>query len=298
MSKNRHAVVLGATGMVGTPLCHELLAHGWEVTGACRFSRVEKRAALENAGVNCVEFDVLQDDPQSLPDADVLFLEIWDPATMSTDDTEYVWKMNYYGLGRVVERYAGVADIVNGCTINVYGDSSEAPSENTPCRPTSAYGRSRYAQERLIDFFCWRGKTKGIHVRYAHANTAGKGVVFGMARAILNGDSLGPDPDARMQIIAIEDFVRVTREAASRLKYPPTAVNCCHPRVWTRRELAEEIHRKLGRGRVVFDRETGGLETSVYADVTRMLDWFGPPTITVDTVIDRTVTHILAEAQG
>lgn len=292
-----HAVVLGATGMVGEPLAHDLLEHGWRVTGACRFTDHSKQEALARAGAECVPFDLLADDPRKLPDADVLFLEIWDPATMATDDAEYVWAMNYYGVGRVVERYAGVADIVNGCTINVYGDSPEAPSEDAPCRPTSTYGRSRYAQERLIDYFCWRGGAKGIHVRYAHANSAGKGVVYRMACAILNGASLGPDPDARMQVIALEDFVRVTREAASQADTPPTAVNCCHPRVWTQRELADEIRRRLGRSTVVFDRPVGGVEKSVYADVSRMQDWFGPPRIALDTVIDRAVRQALSDQE-
>ena len=165
-----------------------------------------------------------------------------------------------------------------------------SPPQRTP-RPTSEYGRSRLAQEKLIDYFCYRGGRKGIHVRYAHANRADRGMIRGMVDAILSHASLGPNPDAKIQVIALEDFVRVTKEAARHVRNPPIAVNCCHPRVWSMRELAEHIHHRIGRGTVVFDREHGGLECSAYADPSRMLEWFGEPTVSVEEIIDRTLSQ-------
>jgi nucleoside-diphosphate-sugar epimerase len=211
-------------------------------------------------------------------------LEVWDPT-----QPELLWEINYYGVGRVVERYAGIADVVNGSTINVYGNRPTAPDEGAFCRPTTEYGLSRLAQEKLIDYFCMRGGTKGIHVRYAHANSAQRGVIHYMAECIVRGVSLGSKPDAFIQVIALEDFVRVTKEAVERLDAPPIAVNCCHPRVWTYRELAERIREELGRGEVVFDRESGGVEDSAYADVGRMLDWFGEPLVSLERMIQRVV---------
>jgi len=286
----KRALVLGATGRVGGALARALAANGWEVCGAARGQDPEKSEALESDGIPFVRFDVLKDDPTRLPVVDVLFLEIWDPR-----QPKLVWPVNYHGVGRVVERYAGTADVVNGCTINVYGDGPEPAFEDTPCRPKSVYGRSRHAQERLINSFAVRGGRKAIHVRYAHANTATGGVVWNLARKILAGESLGSDPDSRIQIIAMEDFVRVTIGAVERMANPPVAVNCCHPRVWTLRELGEEIHRRLGRGSVVFDRDTGGQENSAYADVSRMVEWFGQPTVDLDVVLDRAVAGALGE---
>ncbi len=278
----RTALVLGVTGMVGHALAAALVANGWTVYGAARF---EDQAAPDRripAGCHPIRFDVLQDDPRALPDVDTLFLEIWEPSR-----PDRLWELNFYGVGRVVERYAGIANIVNGSTINVYGDQPGAPAEDAPCRPTSDYGRCRYAQERLIDFFCNRGGRQGIHVRYAHANSATLGVIRSLAESILAARSLGPNPDSSIQVIALDDFVRVTREAADRVASPPALVNCCHPHVWTRRELAEAIQQGLCRGRVIFDRPSGGLENSVYADVSRMRDWFGEPQVSFDTMLAR-----------
>jgi nucleoside-diphosphate-sugar epimerase len=284
---SQSALVLGVSGMIGLPLAESLVAEGWQVHGAARFGDDAARQEVKALGVQDIRFDVTSDDPAVLPDVDVVFLEVWDPRR-----EDLIWPINFYGVGRVVQRYAGKADIVNGCTINVYGDSADQPDEETPCRPTSVYGLSRAAQEKLIDYFVWQGGTKGIHVRYAHSNTSKQGMIRRLAEAILKSESLGPDPDARVQVISIEDFVRVTIASVEKMATPPTAVNCCHPQVWTRRQLAEAIHQGLGRGKVIFDRPEGGSEHSAYAKVDRMIDWFGSPTIAPELLIERVVSEI------
>ncbi len=243
-----------------------------------------KAAELEEAGIETIVYEVLRDDPGTLPDVDVLFLEIWDP-----DRSDLYWEINFHGVGRVVERYAGSAAIVNGSTLNVYGEGPSPLVEEAGCSPTTEYARSRYAQERLIDYFCRSRGSKAIHVRYAHANDAENGRIRKMAVAIAAGRSLGSTPDERIQVIAYEDFIRVTAQAVEHAANPPAVVNCCHPRVWTIRELAETIHARLGRGRVAFDRETGGKEASVYGDCSKMVELFGAPGIGLDELIGRVV---------
>lgn len=285
--KQKRAFIVGISGKVGEALALELKERGWEVAGAARFSKPGRREFFRDRGIETYVFDVTRGDPARLPGADVVFLEIWDP-----DQPDLIWPINYFGVGRVVERYAGKADFVNGCTINVYGNSVDQPAEDFPCRPTNEYGRSRYCQERLIDYFCERSGSRAIHVRYAHANTAKAGVIRRFAQTILAEKSLGADPDARLQVIGLEDFVRVTAEAAERAEKPPVAVNCCDPRVWSKRELAEALRKRLGRGQVVFDVESGGEEQSAYARVDRMIDWFGPPRVPVDTLLARVVDEL------
>jgi nucleoside-diphosphate-sugar epimerase len=279
---SRTALVLGATGMVGRPLCIELLERGWNVHAAARLSDPASAQSLADRGIEVMQYDVTRDDPDTLPEVDTVFLEVWDPKL-----PEQIWPINFFGIGRVVERYCGRADIVNGCTVNVYGGSSMMKTEDFPPRPDNDYGRSRYAQERLIDYFAFRGGRGAIHIRYEHSNSADSGIVRRTAEAILEERSLGDAPDQKFQIIALEDFVRVTASAADRVANPPAIVNCCHPRVWTMRELAEAIHRRLGRGRVIFDAERGGEDTSVHGDPTRMIEWFGEPAVDLDEVIGR-----------
>ncbi len=289
MSQQR-ALVLGVTGRIGSRLAKSLIDEGWDVHGAARMSVEPAGRELDLYGITTHQFEVTTDDPETLPDVDTLFLEIWDKSK-----PELNWEINYYGVGRVVQRYAGEADIVNGSTMSVYGRSPVPRSESTPCRPDRDYGRSRYAIEKLIDYFLYHFDKRGIHIRYAHANSARHGVIRHMAESILAGRSLGPNPDQKIQVIGYEDFVRVTLGAVEYLDNPANLVNCCHPEVFTKRDLAEAIHGKMQRGEVRFDRESGGAEESIHGDPGRMIEWFGEPTIPVDTLIQRVANDLLAE---
>lgn len=285
------ALVLGATGRIGMRLTGRLLDHGWSVYGAARMSDAGRVDELEALGVRPIEYEVQEDDPSVLPDVDVLFLEIWDP---SLEDRQ--WAINYHGVGRVVERYAGAADIVNGSTLEVYGRRADLSDEESPCRPTSPYGRSRYALERLVDFFCERSESRAIHLRYAYANSSRHGVIRHLAEDILEGRSLGSDPDARLQMIGYEDVVRITRKAAREVASPPRIVNCCHPVVWRKRKLAEAIHDRLGTGTVRFDAPTGGTEGSFAGHTGRMIECFGRPEVSVDRLITRVAEDLIGSA--
>jgi nucleoside-diphosphate-sugar epimerase len=55
---NRHALVVGSTGISGQALCHELVAHGWQVTG------VSRRSPVDIPGVTPVLVDLT--DPQAV----------------------------------------------------------------------------------------------------------------------------------------------------------------------------------------------------------------------------------------
>lgn len=287
MKKKKNALILGATGTIGSALALSLLEDGWTVYGASRLTDKKTAGKLKKAGATMIRFDVLQDDPKTLPDVNTLFLEIWDPSHPSL-----IWPVNFYGVGRVIERYAGIADVVNGSTINVYGDSPEPASEITLCRPTNYYGHTRMAQERLIDYFCSSSGKNCINLRYAHVNSATRGVIRRFAEHILAGHKISEYPDTKIQVIALEDIVRMTREAIKLAAKPPIEVNCCHPRVLTQRELAEAIRIQLGEGKVLFDYKKGGEDKSAYADVSLMVRLFGAPKVPVETLIDRVVKNL------
>ena len=59
-------IVVGATGQVAQPIATKLAEHN-TVIGAARFKDAAKRAALEAAGVRCVEIDLASGDLSQLP---------------------------------------------------------------------------------------------------------------------------------------------------------------------------------------------------------------------------------------
>ncbi|MFW6061038.1 MAG: NAD-dependent epimerase/dehydratase family protein [Phycisphaeraceae bacterium] len=299
MSIDGRIMVIGASGRIGYRLCEQLRQQNATVLGAARFSDPDTRAALEKMGVQTLPYNVQTDDPATLPDADLLILEVWDPQRHAGPDAyEQIWSLNYTGVGRLVARYAGRADVVNGCSGNVYGSSAHAWTEADAPRPDTEYGLARFAQEKLIDFLCDQAGSRVCHLRYFHANTPDSGAIHRLAQSILRGESLGDAPDAYVRVIGMVDFVRCTLAAAARLDAGtlPRAVNIVHPTLWTRRQLAERIHKALGQGAVVFDRESGGVEQSVYGEPSLMLETFGPPEEDLDTLIDQVCAQVREEA--
>ncbi len=295
----RRVVVVGASGKIGRSLAYAARDAGAMVTGVTRFRNPEIRDALERDGIETIVYDAKEDEPARLPDADLVFLEIWAPDEhRGAGAPEAIWKLNYDGIGRVVERYRGEAHIINGCSGNVYGTSPEPFSEDARPRPNSEYGLARFAQERLIDFLFDRTSSRVIHLRYFFGNTPDSGQLYRAACAIRDGRELEGLPEEKIQVIALEDFVRYTLRSAELLERAHSqTINICHPEVFRRRELAERIRTELGEGRVVFRSNTGGEEESLIGDTDRMLELLGPPVIGVDELIRR-AAHAARQAPG
>jgi nucleoside-diphosphate-sugar epimerase len=301
---SRSALVLGASGVIGTPLSIGLVEAGWQVVGAARFGDATKRAHLDAHGVKTQRYDLTREDPAQLPDVDVVFFEVWDRSQISKNAYDEIFALNYDAVGRVCARYAGVAHIVNGSTISLYGASAEhMPCEADAPRPDTDYGLARIAQEKLFDFLCAQaGHSRVCHLRYCRSNTPQFGTIRRFADMVLAGRSLGRNPDERTQVIALADFLRCTllagewiTDAPERL---PGAVNIVHPRVWTVRELAERLHADMQRGSVTFERESGGSERSVWADPALMIDTFGRPTVDIDELVTAAAAAAVAAADA
>jgi len=302
MNQPPTALVLGASGRVGRPLCEALIGHCWCVHGAARFRDAAKREALVQLGVETISFDAQQDDAAALPDADTLFLEIWDPRHIVGEHLEDCWSLNFDAIGRVVQRYADVADVINGSTVSLYGPRTDRPScESDPPRPTPGrddveYSLARAAQERLIDFLCDGTRSRVCHLRYCRSNDETSGAFRRMADCVLAGRSLGDAPDERTQLIGLTDFVRCTLLAAEAKANIPPIVNVCHPRAWTMRSLAQHIRDELGCGEIVFDQPEGGAAQSLWLSADLMIETFGPPTEDLDDLIARTCRRAKSDA--
>jgi nucleoside-diphosphate-sugar epimerase len=287
MAVRQPVLIVGVSGTIGSRLGVQLRQKDIEVIGVARFSKKGSRKPLDKAGIKTIVHDILHDDPADLPPASTVVFEVWNHrhhADLATHDA--IWDLNYHAVGRIVARYAAEGAVfINGCSGNVYGVGPEPKKESDPPRPVTEYGLSRMAQETLIDFLCRQHNTRAVHLRYYNANTTDSGLVYQMARTIRDGKSLGPNPDMLTQIIALDDFTRCSMIAMRGLDSLPRAINICHPRIWTMRELAERLRKLLDTGRVKFDCDKGGRELSVIGDPTLMLERFGLPTVSVEDML-------------
>jgi len=284
------ALVLGASGMIGSEVCAMLRRSDVDVAGAARFRFPGAQMDLEELGVDCIEFDAVWDDPIELPDAKTVIFEVWDPTHRDAEPDDAntrkaIWQLNYEAIGRVAMRYTTgrkrrpkpPALLINGSSGDVYGSHPEPRSERDPCLPDREYGRSRMAQELLLHFLATQAETRCVNLRYYHANTPDAGLMRRVAELVLKGESLGSEPDRRVQVIGLDDLTRYTVLAAESGDRLPEAINICHPTIWTMRGLANRLRDILGRGEVRFDAEHGGTDRSVIGNPAKVIELFGEP---------------------
>jgi len=282
--------VVGAAGLVGSEVCAYLRRNEVDVSGVSRFRFPGAQVDLEELGVDCVSFDALWDDAIELPDARTLILQIDDPGlhhAMPEDETarKAVWKLHFEAVGKVALRYTigrkrrpkPPAFVIHGSTPAVYGRHPEPRSEQDACVPVTEYGRVRMAQEHLLNFLAAQAETRCVNLRYYYANSLEGGILLDMAEKILCGESLGNQPDMRLQVIGLEDVARYTVLAAEKADRLPEAINVCHPTIWTMRTLAQRLRDVLGEGEVRFSSESGGREQSLIGNPAKLIDLFNEP---------------------
>lgn len=120
-------VVLGATGMVATPVVHALAADN-EVWGVARFHNQAAKAALEQAGVSTVTLDLSDPDVERLPqDVDyVINLAVTHSAKFSS-----ALAANAEGLGLIMRRFARAKAFLHCSSTGVYAPNGDHRMKET-----------------------------------------------------------------------------------------------------------------------------------------------------------------------
>ena len=142
----KHAVVFGGSGFIGSHLVASLTAAGASVVVA----DLEPPARLPE-GARFVEADVREPIAFGPDAADPLVFNLAAVhRTPGHPDHEY-FETNVAGARNVTEFSAGhgVASLWFTSSIAVYGPTEEPRSETSPLRPVSAYGRSKLEAEQI-----------------------------------------------------------------------------------------------------------------------------------------------------
>ncbi len=149
MEKN-HAVVSGATGLVGFHLCNRLLSGGWKVTALGRDLAI--LSELGEKGAIVVHLD-LRSDLSEWPEFESGAYWFHCAAAVSGASNELLWEVNVEGTRKLIKcALANEAKyFVHTSSIAVYDlDTGRPFREDDELRPASAYGRSKLESEHLV----------------------------------------------------------------------------------------------------------------------------------------------------
>ena len=291
-------LVLGAGGKMGLSAARMarraldgIGKSGSRVIAVSRFGDPAVLAAFEQAGIETIAADLLDDGAlEALPDAEnVLFL-----AGMkfgSSDRLAYTWAMNALLPGLVGGRFRG-SRIVALSTGNVYpmvpvvlGGARE---DHTP-GPMGDYAQSCLARERMLSYWSEREGTPVALIRLNYANALVYGVLVDIAQRVLARQAIDLSPGAA-NVIWQGDANSAILGAFSLCSSPATILNVSGPETVSVRWAAERFAE-------IFDLpapEFAGVEpsTAFLTNSGRMNALFGYPSVPLGQLVEWTAAWL------
>lgn len=278
-------VILGAGGKMGPTLAELLVRAGARrVIGVSRFSDARVGAYLEEAGVEIVRADLLDEmDLDRLPDApNVLFLAGFKFG--ATGNTPMTWAMNAWLPGRIMRRYAG-SRVIYVSSGNVYAYTPVAEGgadEDGEIGPVGEYAQSRLGGERIAEHLCLEQGTPLLIVRLFYATELRYGIIHDLGRKIHDGvpiDLAMGHVNQIWQGDANSYLARLFPMCSS----PATVLNLTGPDVLSVRSMSGMLGRRLGT-----EPRLEGLEsdTALLGNARRLFDRLGEPEVPPERIAD------------
>lgn len=290
-------LVLGVGGKMGPSLATlaigAIRAGGLtkKVIGVSRFSDLQARRQLDEAGVQTIACELLDDEAlQALPHADnVIYMAGNKFGT--TGNEHFTWAMNTYLPGRVAQKYKE-SRIVVFSSGNIYpflpigsGGASEAVSPE----PLGEYAQSTLGRERVFTYHAHHNQTPMTMFRLNYAIDMRYGILLELAKAIMEERAI----DLTMgfaNVIWQGDANEMALRCLLHCEVPPTLMNITGPQTMSIRWAAIELAGRLGKSARFSGTES---ETALLNNAAKSHQLFGYPRVTLLQMIDWTADWVL-----
>ena len=290
------ALVTGAAGFIGSTLTDQLLADGWSVVGADRFTsyyeesakRANLARAMDSTAFELVEADLLTAELNPILDGvDVVFHLAAQPGVrLSWADGFRLYNQSNVDLTqRLLEAVRGrdLKRFVYASSSSVYGNVTVVPTdEDQPTRPHSPYGVTKLAGELLCSAYGANFGVPTVSLRYFTVYGPRQRpdmAIHRMVERTLDGEPFDVYGDGRQvrDFTYVGDIVEATRLAATADLPPATVLNAAGGGSITLADLIEVVGEAIGEpvplnhlGDQPGDvRATGGS----IEQAARLLDW-------------------------
>lgn len=291
-------VVLGAGGKMGPTLarmmrraCDAIGDSSRRVIAVSRFSSVSAMNSLQLAGVETVSCDLTN--PQqvrNLPQIpNVIYLVGQKFGTQ--DAPELTWITNTVVPGLVAQHFARsrIVALSTGCVYPLVSCLGPGSSEIDPLGPPGEYANSCVGRERVFEYYSKCNQTPMTFVRLCYAIDLRYGVLLDLAQRIEQQQPVDLTMAATHVIWQGDANARII-QCLQYTQAPPVAVNVTGRDRLSIRDLALRLGELLGRD-VQFRGDPG--PTAWLWNAQRSYDWFGPPEVTIDEMLQATARWVM-----
>lgn len=290
-------MLLGVGGKMGPSLARlavqaiQMAGIRKRVIGVSRFSNVESKRELEEAGVETISCDLLNDnDLQSLPEVrNIIYMAGNKFGT--TGNEHFTWAMNSYLPGRVAEKFRN-SRIVVFSSGNVYPFTSVGlggVTESVTPEPKGEYAQSCLGRERVFEHFSHKYGIPMVIYRLNYAIDMRYGVLLEIAKSVQEGHPVHLAM-GHANVIWQGDANEMALRCLTVCTNPPNIVNITGPETMSIRWAAEEIGKRLGKTPVFEGTES---DTSLLNNASKSHQLFGYPRVSLLQMIDWTADWIL-----
>ena len=280
-------VILGAGGKMGPTLsvlakrAADQANHPLRVVAVSRFSDRRAKAALEQAGVETCDADLLDRESfKRLPDAtNVIYLVGLKFGT--AQNPSLTWAINTLVPAHAVERYP-TARMVALSTGNVYPlvpVKSGGATEEHPLTPLGEYANAAVARERVFEYCAQKHKTPLTLLRLNYAVELRYGVLVDIARHVWNGDTIDL-ASGYFNCIWQGDANEIILRS---LGIEPGAWNMTGPGILSLRDVAGRFGKLFGK-ELRFSKQES--DTALLNNPAKLCQRLGAPPTAVDTMIE------------
>jgi len=295
-------LILGVAGKIGPSLALiakkaiSIAGIKKRVIGVSRFSDKILKQKLENAGIETIEVDLLDEvQLQSLPDTkNVLYLV---GRKFGTTGQEYLtWAMNSYLPGRVAEKFRH-SRIVSFSTGNIYpliSLKSGSASEETKPNPLGEYAQSCLGRERIVEYFSHKYNIPIVQFRLNYAIGLGYGVLYDVAIAVKERKPIDLQ-NGNVNVIWQGDVNEYALRSFKLCSSPPFILNATGPEIISIRWLAERFGELFGVSPIFINEEQ---DTVLLSNASLVHSLFGYPRVTLREMIKWTWEWIEYEGQS
>lgn len=292
-------IILGVGGKMGPSLARlakNAINEGGlnkRVIGVSRFSSEDARRELEDAGVETISCNLLNDDELfKLPEVgNVIYMAGNKFGT--TGREHFTWAMNTYLPGRVSEKYKD-SRIVVFSSGNIYPFmpyGSGGANESVTPEPIGEYAQSTLGRERIFEYHSHKNGTPMLFYRLNYAIDMRYGVLLEIAKAVNEQRAINLSM-GHANVIWQGDANSMALRCLTECSNPPAIMNITGPETLSVRWVAEQFANRFGKEAMFEGIES---EKALLNNASKSHKRFGYPQVSLQQLLDWTAEWVQAD---